>query len=61
MSRGISLGEVPGALVAMVFAIGFGIVSIRLMKKIVEAKQYGNFAYYCWVIGVVSLLLTFIF
>ena len=61
MSRGISLGEVPGALVAMVFAIGFCIVSIRLMKKIVEAKQYGNFAYYCWVIGVVSLLLTFIF
>ena len=61
ISRGISLGEVPGALFAMVCAIVFGILSLRLMKQIVESEQYGNFAYYCWVIGVVTLLLTFIF
>lgn len=61
VSRGISLSEVPGALIAMVCAIGFGILSLQWMKKIVQAEQYGNFAYYCWVIGAVSLILTFIF
>lgn len=35
-----------------------GYACIRLLKMIAEKGRFGFFAYYCWVIGVVTLVLT---
>lgn len=61
ISRGVTIAEVPGALFGMVMAILAGVLSLRLMRSVLKLNQMGNFAYYCWVMGAVALILTFIF
>ena len=46
-----------GTAVAMVS----GIAAISLLKYISQKGKFGGFAYYCWVVGVLSIILTVIF
>ena len=45
----------------MVVAILAGIGAIHLLRAIVRKFRFGSFGYYCWVIGVLSIILHLIF
>lgn len=59
--EGIDWSCLPAYLVGTVAAILSGIASISLLKLIADKGKFGGFAYYCWVVGVLSIILTVIF
>lgn len=61
IKNGIDWSCLPAYLVGTVVAILSGIASISLLKRIASKGKFGGFAYYCWVIGVLSIILTVIF
>ena len=59
--EGVDIANVPAYLIGMVVAMVAGIASISLLRRIAEKGRFGGFAYYCWVMGVLSMILTMIF
>lgn len=58
LEAGILWGEVPVYLVGVAVSAAVGYACIRLLKMIAEKGKFGFFAYYCWLAGVVTLVLT---
>lgn len=58
---GIDVSSIPAYLVGTVVAAVSGIASIKLLKYISNKGKFGGFAYYCWVIGVLTVILSLIF
>ena len=58
---GIDWRSVPAYLIGTVVAMVTGIAAISLLKRIAQNGKFGSFAYYCWVVGVLSIILTLIF
>jgi undecaprenyl-diphosphatase len=58
---GIDWSCVPAYLVGTAVALVTGVLSIHLMRYIGKKRRFGGFAYYCWVIGVLSIILYLIF
>ena len=58
---GIDWRSVPAYLVGTAVASLTGIAAISLLKRIAQKGKFGSFAYYCWVVGVLSIILTLIF
>lgn len=58
---GVNWSYVPAYLVGMAVAAVSGIAAISLIKFIADKGKFGGFAYYCWVVGVLSIILTMIF
>ena len=54
---GVIWSEVPIYLVGVAVAAISGYFCIRLLKMIAEKGKFGFFAYYCWAVGAVTLLL----
>lgn len=52
----LSLPYLVGALVAMVV----GYFAINLVRGLSKRGQFGKFAYYCWAVGLLAILLTLI-
>ncbi len=50
--------EVPVYLAGVLVAAVVGYACIRLLKMIAEKGRFGFFAYYCWLAGAVTLVLT---
>lgn len=50
--------EVPVYLAGVLVAAVSGYACIRLLKMIAERGRFGFFAYYCWLAGAVTLVLT---
>ena len=59
--QGVDIANVPAYLIGMVAAMLSGIGAISLVKRIAAKGKFGGFAYYCWVMGVLSIILTMIF
>jgi undecaprenyl-diphosphatase len=59
--QGIDWASVPAYLIGMATAMISGIVAIELLKYISRHSKFGGFAYYCWVVGVLAIILTMIF
>ena len=59
--EGVDIANVPAYLIGMVVAMVAGIASISLLRRIAEKGRFGGLAYYCWVMGVLSMILTMIF
>ncbi len=57
----LSWGDVPVCLVGMAAAIGGGILSLRLLTSLVKRGTFKGIGYYCWVAGVLAIILTMIF
>lgn len=58
---GIDVSLLPAYLVGMLVAGISGYVSISLLKRLVVNKgRFGGFAYYCWAVGVISLILSLV-
>ena len=58
---GVDWQYMPAYLVGTAVAIVTGIAAISLIKRIAQKGKFGGFAYYCWIVGVLSIILTMIF
>ena len=45
-------------IVGMVVAAVFGYASIRVIHILAEKGKFGKFAYYCWAVGVIAIIVT---
>ena len=54
---GINGAEVPMYLVGVVTAAVTGYLCIRLLKYVADKGRFGAFAYYCWAVGILTLVL----
>lgn len=57
---GIIWGDVPVYLVGVAVAALSGYACIRLLKMIAAKGKFGAFAYYCWIVGALTLIMTFV-
>ena len=57
---GINWAEVPVYLAGVVTAAVVGYLCIRLLRFIADRGKFGAFAYYCWAVGVLTLVLNVI-
>ena len=60
IEAGLDLALLPYCLVGMVVSAVVGYFAIRLVNLLAEKGKFGAFAYYCWAVGLVSLIAGFI-
>lgn len=58
ITAGINVSLLPIYLAGVLSAMVFGYLSIRLLKFIASKGSFSGFSYYCWVVGVVTLILS---
>ena len=58
VASGINWAEVPMYLVGVATAAVVGYLCIRLLKMIADKGKFGFFAYYCWAVGLLTLVLN---
>jgi undecaprenyl-diphosphatase len=44
-------------ILAIVIPFAVGLVALKLLRNIILKKQFHNFAYYCWVIGILATVI----
>ena len=57
VQTGINGAEVPMYLVGVVTAAVTGYLCIRLLKYVADKGRFGAFAFYCWAVGILTLVL----
>ena len=58
---GIDWSFVPAYLIGTATAMLSGVAAIHLMRYLSKRSKFGGFSYYCWVVGVMSIILHLIF
>ena len=58
LDTGIIWAEVPMYVVGVITAAVVGYACIRLLRLVAEKGRFGAFAYYCWAVGLLTLLLN---
>lgn len=58
LDAGIIWAEVPMYVVGVITAAMVGYACIRLLRLVAEKGRFGAFAYYCWAVGLLTLLLN---
>jgi len=58
---GVDVRSIPAYLIGTVVSFLFGVASIYLIKKISKNGNFSFFAYYCWIVGVITIVLSFVF
>lgn len=58
---GIDASLIPAYLFGMIAAMVSGVLAIGLLKLIAKSKRFGGFAYYCWIVGALTIILSMIF
>lgn len=58
IDAGIDWASVPAYLVGVAVAAVSGYACIRLLRYIADKGRFGAFAYYCWAVGALTLVLT---
>ncbi len=53
--------RLPMYLTGMVIAGVVGYFSIRLVKLLADKGKFGRFAFYCWIVGVIALVASFVY
>lgn len=56
VEAGFPVEELPMYLVGVVVAAVVGYFAIRLVKSLADKGKFGKFAYYCWAVGLGSLI-----
>ena len=57
---GVDMSRLPMYIVGMVVAGVVGYFAIRLVNLLANKGKFGAFAYYCWTVGIVSLVASFL-
>lgn len=60
LEAGVDWASVPVYLVGVAVAAVSGYLSIRLLRYVADKGRFGAFAYYCWCVGIMTLILTMI-
>ena len=60
-SASFSWGDIAPCFAGMAAAIVGSIIAIRIFTNLVQSKHFRNVGYYCWVAGVLAIILTMIF
>ena len=60
IEAGVIWGDVPVYLAGVAVSAAVGYACIRLLRMIAAKGRFGWFAYYCWAVGALTLLLTVI-
>ena len=58
LEAGVDWAAVPVYLAGVVASAVVGYACIRLLKLIAKKGRFGGFAYYCWAVGLLTLLLN---
>ena len=61
IKEGIDVSLLPVYLAGTVVSTVVGVFAIKLVKSITSKGKFGNFAYYCWTVGVLTILLSLLF
>jgi len=56
ISNGADFSLLPMYLAGFVVAAGVGYFAIQFLRRIMTLGKFGNFAYYCWGIGILALI-----
>jgi len=56
ISGGADFSLLPTYLAGFVVAAGVGYFAIQLLRRLMAGKLFGNFAYYCWGIGLITIV-----
>ena len=57
---GVVASEIPMYLAGMLVAMASGYFAIRLVKLLSDKGKFGKFAYYCWAVGAIALVASFV-
>jgi len=57
---GADFSLLPMYLVGFIIAAGIGYFAIQILRRVVGRKKLGSFAYYCWGIGLMTIIWSFI-
>ncbi|MBQ3088971.1 MAG: undecaprenyl-diphosphate phosphatase [Oscillospiraceae bacterium] len=57
---GVELGMIPVYIVGVCVAAMAGYFAIGVVKRLTDEGRFGKFAYYCWGVGALTLLLSLI-
>jgi len=60
IKAGVDLSLLPTYLAGVVAAAVSGYFSIKLVKLISRKERFGSFAYYCWAVGLIVIVLSII-
>ena len=60
LAGSIQWSDMPVYLAGVVVAAVVGYACIRLLKMIADKGKFGFFAYYCWAMGALTLILTLV-
>lgn len=58
VSTGIDVTLLPAYLLGVAAAAISGYLSIRLVRMVADKEKFGAFSYYCWAVGILTLVLT---
>lgn len=61
LQAGIDVSLLPVYLAGTVVSTVIGVFAIKLVKSITSNGKFGNFAYYCWTVGALTILLSLLF
>jgi undecaprenyl-diphosphatase len=53
----IKEGLNPTTAIGMLFAFGFGMLALRILMRWIKAGKLHNFSFYCWFIGIMTIIL----
>lgn len=57
---GVDTALIPQYILGMAVAAVSGYFAIRLVKLLAQKGRFGAFAYYCWAVGAVTIIATFV-
>lgn len=60
IEEGFEASLLPMYLVGMVIAGVTGYFCIKLLQRIIQKGRFGGFAYYCWAVGALSIVLSLV-
>lgn len=60
-SYGIDPTCIPAYIIGMVCAMVTSVLAIGIMRTLAKRKSFGGFAYYCWIVGALTVILSMIF
>lgn len=58
VSEGVDPALIPAYLLGVAAAAISGYLSIRLVRMVADKGKFGAFSYYCWAVGILTLVLT---
>ena len=60
IKAGISFSHFPVYLVGFIIAAIVGFFAIQLIRRLINKGSFGKFAYYCWGVGALAIILSLI-